>query len=245
MKKNILITFLLISLGLILALLNITPLAVKAAESNFIFAWSSNSFVPPESEIRSLPTTNSLIKVVVLPTKPLSPDPEKLYYRWYLDEEPQGWATGQGKSAMEFRVTKWLGGRYKVECLIYDQPGYLSQPIWQSSLTLKVVSPEILLQNKETGLALPDRLVTSPGQDLTFVAFPLFFNIKQISDLNYEWQLENQVLTPTTNKNLNELNLKIAAGELTSSLFKKLTVMAKHKINKLQAASLNLLLEIK
>ena len=214
-----------------------------SAENNFILIWSSNSYAPLNYEGKTLPTKGSEIKVYVLPTKKLSPDPENLYYRWLLDDEIMGCANDQGKSVFKFTASKWAGDSHEIELQILD--GQDGNIIWRGYLKIKVVSPEVLLQTPDSNYAVKDTFSTKTGRDITFIAVPLFFHIKNLSEVYFEWKFADQKLASVDEKNLNQLKLKIPAGDLSESLLKNLSVLIKHKEDSTQQKTLNLNVEIK
>jgi hypothetical protein len=108
-----------------------------------------------------------------------------------------------------------------------------------------VVSPEVLLQTPDSNYAVKDTFSTKTGRDITFIAVPLFFHIKNLSEVYFEWKFADQKLASVDEKNLNQLKLKIPAGDLSESLLKNLSVLIKHKEDSTQQTTLNLNVEIK
>jgi hypothetical protein len=180
---------------------------------------------------------------VALPIKKTNIDPEKLYYRWLLDDEIMGWANGQGKSSFKFMVDKWSRDYHEIESQILDSKD--GNIIWRRTLPIRVASPEILLQTTGSDYAARDTFSTKTGRDITFTAVPLFFHIKNLSEVNFEWSIEGQKPALIDEKNPNQFKLKIPQGTLSESLLKTLSIGIKHKQDQLQQAALNLDIEIK
>ncbi|TSC53321.1 MAG: hypothetical protein LiPW39_333 [Parcubacteria group bacterium LiPW_39] len=209
---------------------------------NFILAWSSGSYVPANYQGKALPTRLSRVKVVVLPTKKLSQDPEKLYYRWLLDNEIAGKSGGQGKSAFNFWVTRWGGDYHEIESQIVDENENI---IARNFISIPVVEAQTLLWRPNSDYAAQDKITAKTGQQLNLFAAPLFFHIKNLAELNFEWNFDGQTLTSADQKDLNRFTLKIPAGTLTESLLRQLKLYVTHKVDQFQQTLNDLTIEIK
>jgi len=241
-------TFKLTSIITILILLSagfyFTPAALnaRAASSDFILTWSANSYIPLSYEGKALPSRGSSIKVSAIPTRKLTQNPDILYYRWLLDGDIMGWAQGQGKSSFKFTVTKWGGASHEIESQILDSE---ENVLWRGSLSVKIVNPQVLFKTNGNNYAARDSLTATTGQNLTFIAEPLFFNAQKISDLIFNWTLDGQTPISLNEKNPNQMTIKIPAGNLSASIFKDLSVFIQNKIDELQQSKANLSVEIK
>ncbi len=219
------------------------PAATSAASAeNFLLAWTTNSFVPDEFAGRALPTRGSYVKVVALPTKKLSANPDALYYRWLLDGNVMGWASGVGKSSFRFKVTKWTNDTHTIESQILN--GAEGQIVFSRTLNLTVVAPSITLKEPSNDYAISDTYSLRTGRDLLLTATPFFFHAQSLADLNFAWKIDDQQLASPDEKNLNKLLIQIPAGELNEGFVKDLLLAVVHKTDELQQISVNLRLKI-
>jgi len=216
--------------------------SARAAAGDWLLTWSSNSYVPQGYEGKALPSRGSSIKVSAIPTRKLAQNPDALYYRWLLDGDIMGWAQGQGKSSFKFTVTKWGGASHEIESQILDSD---ENVLWRGSLSVKIVNPQVLFKTNGNNYAARDSLTATTGQNLTFIAEPLFFNAQKMSDLIFKWTLDGQEPTALDEKNQNQMTIKIPAGNLSASIFKDLSVFIQNKTDELQQSKANLSVEIK
>lgn len=211
-------------------------------ENNFILSWSCDSYVPADYLGKALPTRGSRVKVVATPTKMLAQHPDTFYYRWLLDGDIMGWAYGVGKSTFEFTVGRWAGNDHEVESQILDAGENL---LARNFITIPVVDPEIILAQPKTDYAVKETLWAQTGQNISLTAIPLFFHIKNSSEVNFEWQMDNELLVPKEQKDLNQVVVKVPKGELIQLLVKNLRLLATHKQDPLQQAVVNLMINIR
>lgn len=240
-KKSVFINFLmlfaLISVGFYFTL---NKPSAQAADNNFALTWSSDSYIPPGYEGLALPTMRSQIKVFVLPTKKLSIDPEKLTYRWLLDEDIVSSSGGQGKSVFSFLVTKWPGDYHTIVSQVLDG----SNIIWRGSVEIKISNAQAILKLSNDNYSIPEMFTTKTGQTLKILATPFFFNIKDPSSLNFQWELDRQELINTDNKDFNIFSLTIPAGKIKDALIKNLELLISDKKDSDQQASSQITLKI-
>lgn len=209
---------------------------------NFILTWSSDSYVPATYQGKALPTRLSHVKVVALPTKKLATDPAWLDYRWLLDGQVAGRDSGQGKSVFNFMATKWGGDSHEIQMQIIDaQENVLSQ----NSVSVPVVEAQTLLGQPNSDYAAQDTTTAKTGQQLNLLATPLFFHIKNLDELNFEWNFDGQTLSSANQKDLNRFTLKIPAGNLTEVLMRQLKLYVTHKLDEFQQTINDLTIEIK
>jgi len=216
--------------------------STQAADSNFTLTWSSDSYVPPGYEGLALPTQGSQIKVFALPTKKLNVNPEKLTYRWLLDEEIMGWAGGQGKSVFSFKVTKWPSDYHTIESQILDEKGNV---LWRGSTEIKISNAETIFKLPNNNYSIAETFNAKTGQTLKILAFPLFFNTKDLGGLNFQWKIDGQELITLDNEDFNTFSLTIPSGQLEETLIKNLGLIVSNKKNSDQQASSQIILEIK
>lgn len=215
---------------------------VQAANNDFILTWSADSYVPANYQGRALPTRLTTAKVVALPIKKLTPDPEKLYYRWLLDDQIFGSSSGQGKSSFTFLVTRWGGDAHQIELQILDEKGGIADRLFTN---VPVVESETLLHQPNSDYAAKDKIAVKTGQNLNLLAAPLFFRIKELTELNFKWSINGQAITDVEEKNSNRLNLKITPGELSKPFTQQLKLIVSRRNDEFQQTTNNLIMEIK
>lgn len=218
-----------------------SPIA-QAVNNDWLLTWSSNSYTPPDYEGRSLPSRGSQIKVAVIPTKKSSLNPDSLYYRWLLDNELAYQSNGQGKSSFVFVATKWGGDRHEIESQILDSQENI---IWRGYLSIKIVSPQVLLKSPGSYYAAADSVASKTGRDLALTALPFFFRAQKITDLVFNWSVDGQTLGSLDEKNPDQLTIKIPKGNLSASIFKDLSLFIQNKSDQLQQLTVNITIEIK
>ena len=207
-----------------------------------MLSWSTDSYVPNDYQGKALPTTGSTVRVAAEPIKKLALDPDKLTYRWILDHQVNGNASGQGKAVFKFLVTKWTGDSHEVKLQILNQQGNILE---EDIMTIKIANPELLLTRSGQDYALQNKLETATGQEIKFAAIPLFFHIKNLTEIDWQWTYDGQNLTSPDEKDLNILNLIIPEGNLNQVLEQNLKVSAANKNDQSQQSSVNLNLQIK
>ncbi|MBU1102635.1 hypothetical protein KJ853_03205 [Patescibacteria group bacterium] len=209
--------------------------------SDFILSWSSDSYVPLGYEGKALPTQNSGIKVVAVPIKKLAADPTKLYYRWLIDNEIAGWANGQGKSTLKFPATKWPGDKHSIELQVLDGKETL---LARAFTLIVIVDPELLVKQENEDYALTEDLAVGTGKEIKLTAVPLFFHIKKMAEIDWQWILSGQKLSGSDEKEINSLTIKIPQGKLDKPLQKNLQISAANKTDQYQQVSAELNIKI-
>lgn len=217
-----------------LTIIQKTPSAKSQTGNDFILVWSSDSYVPPDYPGKALAARNSQIKVVALPNGALTGNFDKLYFRWLLDDEPIGYAKGQGKSSFSFLTQKMPGDTQTVLAQILNEK---ENVIAQSALTIQISNPEILLFQEPGGYALQNNLETATNKNINLSAVPLFFHIQTPDELNFNWQFDNQTLTNPDQANLKSVTLKIPKASLSEPVVKQLNLSATNKKDQLQQAN--------
>lgn len=215
-----------------------------SASSDFILTWSANSYIPQTYEGRALPIRGSTITVFALPVKKLAQNPDFLYYRWLLDDDVVGWANGIGKTSFVFAAEKWAGDFHKIGLQILDSSRQVT--LFQGSVYVKIVSPEILISNPDNSrYSIVETLKAATGKKIKLTAWPFFFNIRRITDMDFSWQIDGQELSGEENSDPNLLNLTIPEGNLSQTVYKNLYLLAFPKNNEREQDSINLSVEIR
>lgn len=240
--KTLLTTALFIALSCPLSIEQGLITEARAATGDFTLTWSSNSsYTPPGYVGLALPTMGGKIKVFALPTKKLALDPEKLTYRWRLDEVVVGWAGGQGKSVFSFDVKKWPGDHYNVESQILDGENI----VWRGFAEIKISSAEVVFQTLNSDYSATEKIDTKTGQTVKITAIPFFFNTKDPNSLNFRWKLDEEELINTDGKDFNIFSLTIPTAQLKNAITKKIKLLISDKNNSDYQASSQITVTIK
>lgn len=232
MKKFIIIfIFLLVSLYAIPYTLYAQP------KVDFILDWSTGTYIPPTYPGKALPTLNSSIKVTAIPTAKLTTDPSLFFYNWFFDNRIVNSASGQGKTDFSFLANTSYNDKYQIGVKILDQEGKL---LVQKNISIKTVKPELILYSlQEGGRNDTERILESArfvyGQKINFTAAPYFFNVKNLKDLDFIWQLDDQFIDDPKQANHNFLTLKLENGEKMNRVLKITTENKNNPKEKSQA----------
>lgn len=221
----------------------ITPAPLAQATGNdWLLAWSSDSYIPPDYQGRALPSRGSTIKVALVPINKSAPNSEQLIYRWLLDDEVAYSAGGRGKSSFAFKATKWGGDSHRIEAQILDGQENI---VWRSSLSIRIANPQVTLKTSGGQYAIVDSADSGTGRNLALSARPFFFQAQKISDLLFKWTLDGQTLTAPDEKDPDRLTIKIPAGKLSETVYKNLSLFVENKADELQRLTVNITIEIK
>lgn len=219
---------------------------VHAASSpDFILAWTADTYAPSSYQGKNLPVSDSFIKVTAIPTFSLPMDIKTLNFNWFIDGNFSRDASGYGKSILNFQNYKNANSYYEIKLrILYSDSRLLAE----KTITIKTVKPEIIFQNAEepmNGLNIinPDQaLYMSSNKTFSLMALPLFFNIRNISDLNFTWQFDNQTFEDPAKKNQNIFN--IVVGKVSAIVEKTLNLTVTNKNSQFEKnnATLNIIL---
>lgn len=215
-------------------------LPASSAPDDFTLAWACDSYIPPDYPGKALPTAGSKIKVTAMPTKKLSYNPDLLNYRWFLDDDIMGWANGRGKSSLRFTATKETG-YHVVELQALDSQETV---VFRQTISILMSRPQMILKDSLTGYSLEENYLASTGQNLNFKAVPLFFPISNLSQLVFQWKVDN-INVPIEEKDADWLKLTLPKGSLSSPLSKIIQISIHNRLDESVRASTSLNLEIR
>jgi len=210
--------------GFILLLL--TPFFIVLAQNqpnniDFSLSWSTNTYIPPEYQGKSLPIKNSLVQIIAIPTNRANAANANLKYNWYLDDIYLKDISGINKSFFYFRADKKTDFPYKIELRIFDKS---NQEVFRKTISIKTVKPEVYFSYTEVA----DKQIEKYSKDNTidfnqieselnfsrinpndfvinntagkpqkfvyFLAQPYFFNISNPQNLEFIWELDDNLI---------------------------------------------------
>ena len=162
----------------------VAPASAQTASTQGILTWQAQNFFPADFQGKSLPTENARVLVSLSALRAgRFVDLSKTPVRWFLDTKSV--AQGVGLTDLEFTVKKQHGDFQYVRASIEwssaeTQDVAIQIPVTDSFVSIGGVSPNTPL---------------SPGVDVTLEAFPYFFNIASLSELNFFWTVNGKRIT--------------------------------------------------
>lgn len=168
---------------------------------DFLIDWAADSYIPQDYEGKALPTYGSKI---TLSATPLSIINENDYeFIWLIDLTTT--ANNNKKSVADFTIKK-RSGEHNVFLTIRDIKN--KKIIKESSLSIPIFTPQTITYKKnQYGHLIPlssyqdiSNTINKGGQ-LDLIAKSFYFTkIKNLSSLNYNWQLnEDKIESPDVN----------------------------------------------
>lgn len=225
------------------------PLA-SHAQIPVTLTWSTNTYVPISYMGKAIPTIGSKIEVVAI-IENSSTLPEQTIYQWSLlkDFYLQKRIEEQNKPTFNFTIGDISNQIYSVELEIKDASN--GNVIGQSEpILIKPANPQIIIHPKQVSdgikktlaafdFSTPDfkKYLTSSNQTVEFTAMPYFFNIDNISDLDYTWLFGNKEATQDDPSSPNIFKLNI--GEVGNIVTQNLKLYAQNRKNPLQRTDTN------
>ncbi len=249
-KKNSLICCLLL---ITLCLFIINSVRSQAPEIGITLTWSTNTYVPSGYPGKALPARGSIIEVVAN-IDSLVVNPAELDYRWFLNEHLQSENSGQGKNIFRFPVGWQTEKDQSIKVEIREKRENFLDSAY---LAIKIVKPEIILQpSTKTDQGIKKQILPLNSsaasiiknyqfyseQEIDILAQPYFFNVEDMSELDYQWSFGDKEATPESSTKPNLLLLKIA--ELNKAVSQNLNILVEDKKNPIQRAETTAKIEI-
>lgn len=200
---------------------------------SFELFWSVNTYTPFGYQGKKLPTKGSIVTVNA-DLKIFGEDPKNLKYSWFLDDIFQESKSGYAQDTFKFGIRRSNGASHIVLLKIFDEERSF---VIEKSITIPVSKPEIVICRKDNNPINPYYSASAKefsvisDQESSFLAFPYFFNVTNLEDLEFSWTFANET-TKESSFTANVFGLKIinkkAKGSLEENL--KITVMNKSQI---------------
>lgn len=187
---------------------------IRVSEIDLLWE-ATDSYVPPFYKGKALPSSESSIKVVAIPSLKsggVRLKPENLVYTWRRNFNTTPTSSGYGKSAFVFKHS-YLND---VDIIDLSVSALDNGSRAEGRIIIRVGEPKIIfyenrpLEGVRYNSAL-NRGFTMRGNRVTIVAEPYFFSPgdPKSSDLDYEWSVNNSPIATPENKN----SLVIERGE--------------------------------
>jgi hypothetical protein len=146
-----------------------------------ILSWQAQNFFPSDFQGKPLPTENTRVLVSLTALRGGAfVDLSRTSIRWYVDSTAV--SRGVGLTDISFVVTKHQGDFHYVRASI-EWPNADPQ---DTAVQVPVTERFIVLGG------VPTNTLLSPSIDITLEAFPYFFNIASLGDLNFYWTVNGK-----------------------------------------------------
>jgi len=188
-------------------------ISIRPTETDMLWE-APETYVPPFYKGKALPSSQSKIKVVALPSFVSSGEKIKegnLSYIWKKDGKSQLAYSGWGKNQFIFRPS-YLDPKTEIFVQVSDILGNLNSSGW---IVLKTGNPKIVFYRRDPSFgtdwsqALTDGYSINPKGE-TVVAEPYFFSETEIDspNLSFSWFLNGQKIETPNPKNILSMRLE-------------------------------------
>jgi len=192
--------------------LNNFVFAQTEPQGEIIFTWQAKNFYPADFKGKALPVQNSIVDISLeLVKNNKLQNLSSADITWFLDEKVISRGTGNNETS--FIVKKAESDSHFIRATIK-----LGSDLYENSMNLYISKPKIVIMtNPYAGPTI------IPDTPLTLQAIPYFFNINNIKDLLFFWQINNE-------KNSGASNLTLSLPKEESKLNISLIVQNKNDI---------------
>jgi hypothetical protein len=192
--------------------------------------WSADTYAPFGYQGRTLPTQGSLITINA-DLKVAGGDPKSLTYSWFLDGIFQETKSGYGKDSFKFGIRRNASASHAVLLKVFNETRSFYV---EKSINIPIADPEIVIYYKNNSkvnlpyLASAKNFEIASDKEISFLALPYFFNVKNIKDLEFEWTIGKKSVKESSLV-ANIFGLKIVNKETGGLLEENLKVIATNK----------------
>ncbi|MFH1246292.1 MAG: hypothetical protein V1489_00765 [Candidatus Liptonbacteria bacterium] len=161
-----------------------------------LITWHAGTYVPADFSGKALPTTDSTITAslaVVDNGKIVNLNGQTVW--WYVNNTQI--TSGQGVTTVKFKVPGMAPNSIALRAQL---PGYPSGGIVVKTIEIPVIYPEAVID-----APFPAGTIASSSAQVS--ARPFFFNVKNISGLNFAWQLNSTSVNSIESPSV--LNIKV------------------------------------
>lgn len=198
----------------------------------FIVSWKAGSFAPSDYLGKIFPTKNTSVEIgfdLIDENKFVNLSNYTIY--WFLDGKLI--KKGKGLKGIDFKTTQ-LNNDHLVRITVVNYKGN----DLDKTVVVPVVSPEVVIN-----LPYPNNEAIKAGQTI-FRAFVYFFNVSKLTDLSFDWSVDNQKISKGKAVRPDILKLEINANNLPSPAL-NLSVAVKNISENFEMASNSKNLKIK
>lgn len=167
--------------------LSFTLLAQAQTSPEFLVSWRATNFVPADYQGKSLPSKSSMVEIgfdVIDGNKPANLSQNNI--SWYLGNNYV--SSGVGMKTIRITIPTDLDQAVRMTIANYKGSDL------DFGFIIPVSKPKLVLSTKTpTQTAKNQRFL--PVRSHLFEARPFFFNVKNLRDLNFKWQVNNELVT--------------------------------------------------
>ena len=202
--------------------------------------WSADTYVPFNYQGRALPVKNSFVTIDVY-LEISGENPKNLKYSWFLDGFFQESKSGYGKDSFRFGVRKTKGDSHEVLVKIFNESRSF---LIERTIKTPIAEPEIVVSPLSENSIFSKIITVLSGKEISFIAKPYFFSIDKLANLTFNWQINGQQPTTSSDYGASILNLTIPEKKGTKLLEKELQINVTNRVNSGQRASQKIKLQI-
>lgn len=176
--------------------------------------WSANTFTPPGYNGKALPTQESTVKIIAMPSIAIGGSmvsPANLLYEWWLDGKKLASNSGLGRSTLLVYLAGNSNVEHTVKLQVSDQD---KKSVREKTLTIAVYDPKIAFYELDP-LRGPlynhniREFSFTAGNEIRMLAVPYFFSSP--TAMSYSWSVDNKKL-PAAAAEPNTLRYRTQAG---------------------------------
>lgn len=203
------------------------------AAPQFLISWKADSYVPSWYEGKVLPSRGTPVTVSFeLIDGGRTANLSGTAVRWYINNKlVRNETSGLGIQSISFAIPDYGGQETEVRITI---PNYRGSEL-NHILRIPVKNPEAVLDGKFISRGVK-------AGDNAFEAIPLFFNVKDINDLGFDWTANGQEANVDTTTPW-KLNLNVDQ-DTAEGFFINLQVVVRNFMDQLEFGSKEVQLEV-
>ena len=206
--------------------------------------WSTDTYTPYEYQGRALASQGSEVTVEAIVNVSGS-NAGSLKYSWFLDDVFQRTKSGYGKDSFYFYVLQRPGAYHIIKLQIFNEDRSVFE---EKTIKIPVVEPEVIVYPSNGNGHFSDQIsktsLVLAEKEFSFIAKPLFFSVKELTGLSFEWRFPGQEPIISSDYDANVLALTISGKEDEEILKNNLRVSVTNKTESRQKASQIIKLEI-
>jgi len=154
--------------------------SAQIESGSVILSWHANTFYPADffGKPEAVNQSTITLRAEMISDGKIQ-DLSKARIAWYLDESL--YENGVGIKETTFTVTKRSGQRYLVRGVIA-----IDDEVHESSIIIPISKPKVVIEFP----SLENKI--GPGETVTLISVPYFFNASSLSDLNFSWAINGK-----------------------------------------------------
>ena len=215
---------------------NAQTVTQTTSRPQFMVSWQAQSYAPSWYQGKIFPTKGSRINVVFeLIDNGKIADLSKLKVRWYLNDKlVLNEKNGLGVKSYSFQANDYAGQDAEIRIAII---GYKGGEQIGKIITIPIAYPEAVIDAPYSDLQI-NRGTTLLG------AYPFFFNVSDLKNLSFNWNVNNQVAEVNDINRQQALDLNIDQ-KAPSGFIADIKLTVRNLLDEMSFASDNVKLNIK